>query len=638
MNEDSASAPETLLSLALSFYRDPLSFQDLLQGRSNLPEGVETILLAASGGVGQDQVAPAGGTPEEVQQAAMFFIEQVLLAPNADYYRLLGLGPQATETKIREHYRLLMRLFHPDRRVSQNDWQAVYAARVTQAYNVLRRPQSRSEYDALRVPPLDHSAAPRPPVSIRSARRPPARAACWWRQRLPQYVLTGTALAAGLFVLQVYLSQGLRASRTVNPATPVTHNLATAETTAPETQVADRAQPLLNELALALQTVTPEIRPTNPPPAPAEALTKTVTPEIEPSKTAAPAPASSQPTPPVPPHDAAAAIVKDELVPADRQDSTPPSPVNTDGTAPREQAAALAEIQAAQPTLAGLPVVMPSPSGPESTPASLQAAPTPAENTAPAQKMAAVRGYQPPEPAPVTNKKPEMAVRETRLAPDWKPSPPQDFLKKSEQTIARSPVAPVLNTKPADHPPPLPPPPSVEERIRNPAEARAPVTRAAKSPQASTPPPPTATGARPPQLNRPNPPPISPAESSSLLGRFIAAYNQGDLGTMKALFGTGNPALNQYRDLFSRTAARQLVVTNFNWRFTPNGALGRGVLSLQLRHHGPIPEQSYRGSLELELGRQDGGRLYIKRVNHVLRKGPAPATPRTPEQSYGGNG
>lgn len=41
-----------------------------------------------------------------------------------------------------------------------------------------------------------------------------------------------------------------------------------------------------------------------------------------------------------------------------------------------------------------------------------------------------------------------------------------------------------------------------------------------------------------------------------------------------ALFRADHPAISQYRDLFSRTAARRLSVTNFGWPFTPNGALG----------------------------------------------------------------
>lgn len=626
MNDASAPTPASLLSLALSFYRDPLHFQDLLQGRSGLPAGVAAILLAA--GAGQDQPGPAGEPAEEVRKAAAFFIEQVLFAPNADYYRLLGLNPQeATDAKLREHYRLLMRLFHPDRRVSHDDWQAVYAGRVNQAYHVLRRPQSRREYDDWRAATPNITQAPwRPP--FRPAKRPPARAAARWRQHLPQYVLTGMALAAGLFVLQVYLSQGQRVTQPVNPPAPVTPPPATAETAAPEPRAADRLQPLLNELAQALPTGAAETEPSRPPPPPVvQAL----------PGSAARAPVSSQ-APPLAPADKVAtvdAVVKGETVTADRRSLPPPPPVITDPTPSLKQEATLAERRDSSPSTPAVdPAVTPAPASPDPVPARVQVTPARAENAA--QHVVAGQDHQPPRPVPVAKEKLREADGAAMSKADRNPpSPPRELPKKAEDMTARIPAAPTLKPQPADNP--SPPRPRPEERVAKAAEHRAPVASTAASPLVSPPQPP-APGARPAPSARPKPPPISPAESASLLGRFIAAYNQGDLGTMRALFGPGNPALNQYRDLFSRTAARQLAVSNFNWRFTPSGALGRGGLSLQLRHRGAIPDQSYTGSLELELGRQEGGRLYIKRVNHVLRSGAVPATPRTPAQGYGGNG
>lgn len=627
MNENSTPAPAALLSLARSFYRDPLSFQDLRQGRSSLPAGVEAILLAA--GASQDQPGSAGEDAEELRKAAVFFIEQVLFAPNADYYRLLGLSPQeATDAKIKEHYHLLMRLFHPDRRVSQDDWQAAYAGRLTQAYNVLRRPQSRSEYNALRSAALDITAPPWRPPS-RPAKRPPVRSAATpWRRHLPQYVLTGVALAASLFVLQVYLSQGLRASRTVSPPGPATSAPATAERAAPEPPAVDHPHPLLNELAQALQRGVAETGPSSPPPAPVtEALTGS----------AASPPASGQASPAGPAADgsAVAAVVKAGALPADHQ-SPPPPPVNTDPAGSPKPEAALAERRDSQPTPVADAALPAAPASREETPPRPPPAPAVTENPAPGQNAEDVKAHQPPSPAPVSQENPAATARETVPAADHTSSPLREQPKTSAEPTIGVPGAPVLNAKPAD---PLALPRSrPEEQGAEPAARLAPLANTVALPQASPSPPSPAPVARPAQSARPNPPPISPAESSSLLRRFVAAYNQGDLGTMRALFGPGNPALNQYRDLFSRTAARQLVVTNFQWRFTPGGALGRGGLSMRLRHHGPIPDQSYSGCLELELERQEGGRLYIRRVNHLLRQGPAPATPRTPEAGYGGNG
>ena len=104
---------------------------------------------------------------------------------------------------------------------------------------------------------------------------------------------------------------------------------------------------------------------------------------------------------------------------------------------------------------------------------------------------------------------------------------------------------------------------------------------------------------------------------------------------MTALFGPSHPALNQYRDLFARTAARRLSVSDFSWRLTPSGAVGRGALALQLHSRGQVAPQRYTGFLQVEIGRQ-GGRLYLKQVNYSLRA--SPAAPNTSAPDYGRNG
>ena len=55
-----------------------------------------------------------GRPPEVSRQAAVFFIEQILLSSDADSYRILGLDHSATAGELRSHMALLLKWLHPD--------------------------------------------------------------------------------------------------------------------------------------------------------------------------------------------------------------------------------------------------------------------------------------------------------------------------------------------------------------------------------------------------------------------------------------------------------------------------------------------------------------------------------------------
>jgi DnaJ-class molecular chaperone len=112
-----------------------------------LPAGVHSLLRVAVGEETEDTVAIAstGRSHDEIHRAAAFFIEQVLLHPDANSYRVLGATPQATTAELRRNMALLMRWLHPDKDLEGR--RAMFANRVTRAWDDLKTADRRSAYD-----------------------------------------------------------------------------------------------------------------------------------------------------------------------------------------------------------------------------------------------------------------------------------------------------------------------------------------------------------------------------------------------------------------------------------------------------------------------------------------------------------
>ena len=116
---------------------------------ASLPEDVVVLLRIASGD--DEAISRAAGklgrSRETVREAATFYIVQILLFPDADSYRVLGAKPQATNGELRRNMSLLLRWLHPD--LDPKGEVSVFAARVTRAWNDLKTPERRAEYDRL---------------------------------------------------------------------------------------------------------------------------------------------------------------------------------------------------------------------------------------------------------------------------------------------------------------------------------------------------------------------------------------------------------------------------------------------------------------------------------------------------------
>ncbi|MFU8764795.1 MAG: DnaJ domain-containing protein, partial [Haliea sp.] len=140
-----------LLPTALAFYRAPGQYSQLRDARLPLPAGVSELLGAHAHALSAEQIddtaARLNCSPEECRAAVTFFIKQALLEARGDHYRTLGVSRDADSALIRQHYHYLIRLFHPDRDLNREGWETLYAPVINEAWNQLRTPAKRSQYD-----------------------------------------------------------------------------------------------------------------------------------------------------------------------------------------------------------------------------------------------------------------------------------------------------------------------------------------------------------------------------------------------------------------------------------------------------------------------------------------------------------
>jgi hypothetical protein len=133
------------LRIALDLVRVPWRVRVLKTEK--LPSGVPLLLRIAAGDREAEEkaVAMADKPLDAVREAATFFIEQILLCPEADSYRVFGAAPDADIGELRRNMALLTRWLHPD--MDRQGERAVFVGRVTKAWNDLKTPERRAAYD-----------------------------------------------------------------------------------------------------------------------------------------------------------------------------------------------------------------------------------------------------------------------------------------------------------------------------------------------------------------------------------------------------------------------------------------------------------------------------------------------------------
>lgn len=105
-----------------------------------LPKGTKFLLLIAAGDVDamRDARALSNRPSNAIQDAAIFFIEQILLDRSADEYRTLGLDCSAPTAELRAHMALLLKWLHPD--INNDARRSAMARQVIRAWKQINSP------------------------------------------------------------------------------------------------------------------------------------------------------------------------------------------------------------------------------------------------------------------------------------------------------------------------------------------------------------------------------------------------------------------------------------------------------------------------------------------------------------------
>jgi DnaJ-domain-containing protein 1 len=133
----------------------------------------------------RDPTLHGRGAAAELERDALFCITQCFFRDDATHYEVLGLPPDASPEAVRENFRLLMQLIHPDRQGAGMAWPEDFAARANGAYAVLKVPETRAAYDSELAEARFREQAARGVAPTRATSQAFGRAAGFRRRAVP---------------------------------------------------------------------------------------------------------------------------------------------------------------------------------------------------------------------------------------------------------------------------------------------------------------------------------------------------------------------------------------------------------------------------------------------------------------------
>lgn len=529
-----------VFDLVLALFREPGLIAELRDHA--LPDDVGLVIRIAAGEAAAlvNAAESTGESSEVMVEASVFYLQQILFAPNADPYRVLGAAADASQDLLRENYRWLMKWLHPDR--NQDGWEAVYADRVNMAWQDLKTPERRADYD--RNSPV---ASAMLPVAVLGTRRvTPMRAGHGGPllsgtavRRLPALVLGALGIAALSVIGLTYWAQ-----------TQTERELSQMRR--------DRAQP---GTSLAIATTPAQAGPDLPTP------TTPTTPEVE-LVAAAPTVAVSPDSPAK-----SSAGQETELVASNLVRTSPNVEVRA-GSSEGAMPAAAPQDQDSLPVLAVV----------SSTPQA--GAGLPAESAVAASLPPTVRPLQQPEPVAAVKSPGQIEPASDVSALASLPAAatatvvPAAIIKPSVSAPLSVPMPVAANPTAATAAPIKPlvqvPAPASAALLRSPAPAPAPAPIAAAPLRPSVPAPaPASIAPLQPLISEgsavvaePAQPVPAQGDAEALVREFAAAYAAGDLARFDRLFSGSDLRtvdVSAMRSRFDSTELRFIEIQQLEW-------------------------------------------------------------------------
>ena len=143
---DRTSALRHLIDTLFDFESLPGRYPLSLREPRILFDGSHDVLLLAAGRPVKGLV-PDLTDMSRLKRAASFFIRAAMLRPGSDHYTVLGLEHGFSKHSLRLHYRILIRLTHPDFVGNGEAWPPGSATRINLAHDVLSSATLQAEYN-----------------------------------------------------------------------------------------------------------------------------------------------------------------------------------------------------------------------------------------------------------------------------------------------------------------------------------------------------------------------------------------------------------------------------------------------------------------------------------------------------------
>src|SRR4051812_11486572 len=144
-NTTDRTVADLIVDLVRRFHANPARFRAQALSANEMFGNLDIVLrLALRRPVGPSMAALRGSAAAaDLEREAIYYIRQCFFRDVATHYEVLGLPKDASADEVRENFRLMMQLIHPDRHLTEDQWPDSFPTRANLAYTVLRTPQSR---------------------------------------------------------------------------------------------------------------------------------------------------------------------------------------------------------------------------------------------------------------------------------------------------------------------------------------------------------------------------------------------------------------------------------------------------------------------------------------------------------------